>query len=114
MAVSFKGAHLPQDIMLMGVRWYVAYPLSTRHPESEKGNPLCPPCIGHHLMSKASADFSSSWILLYLFGTGEHLRRFLKKNIPRGGLRRCGHGHCLPPAGGRSVPPPTGREPANE
>src|SRR5215475_2094880 len=25
MAVSFKGAHFPQDIILMGVRWYVTY-----------------------------------------------------------------------------------------
>ena len=33
MAVSFKGAHFPQEIILMGVRWYVAYPLSTRHVE---------------------------------------------------------------------------------
>jgi putative transposase len=33
MAVSFKGAHLPPEIMLTGVRWYVAYPLSTRHVE---------------------------------------------------------------------------------
>src|SRR5712692_10090707 len=33
MAVSFKGAHFPQDVILMGVRWYVAYPLSTRHVE---------------------------------------------------------------------------------
>jgi putative transposase len=33
MAVSFKGAHFPQDIMLPCVRWYVAYPLSTRHIE---------------------------------------------------------------------------------
>jgi putative transposase len=33
MAVSFKGAHFPKDIILMGVRWYVAYPLSTRHVE---------------------------------------------------------------------------------
>jgi hypothetical protein len=33
MAVSFKGAHFPQDIILTGVRWYVAYPLSTRHIE---------------------------------------------------------------------------------
>ena len=31
--MSFKGAHFPQDILLMGVRWYVAYPLSTRHVE---------------------------------------------------------------------------------
>src|SRR5262249_16667362 len=33
MAISFKEAHFPQDIILMGVRWYVAYPLSTRHVE---------------------------------------------------------------------------------
>ena len=31
--VSFKGAHFPKDIMLMGVRWYVAYPLSYWHVE---------------------------------------------------------------------------------
>src|SRR5712692_1430618 len=33
MAVSFKVAHFPQDVILMGGRWYVAYPLSTRHVE---------------------------------------------------------------------------------
>ena len=33
MAVSFKGAHFPQDIILTCVRWYVAYPLSYRHVE---------------------------------------------------------------------------------
>jgi len=32
-AVSFKGAHFPQDIILTGVHWYVAYPLSYRHVE---------------------------------------------------------------------------------
>jgi putative transposase len=32
-AISFKGAHFPQDIILMGVRWYLAYPLSYRHVE---------------------------------------------------------------------------------
>jgi putative transposase len=43
MAVSFKGAHFPQDIILMGVRWYVAYPLSYRHVEElmeERGVPV--------------------------------------------------------------------------
>ena len=34
MAVSFKGAHGPKDIILMGVRWYVASPLSTRQVEA--------------------------------------------------------------------------------
>ena len=33
MAVSFKGAHFLQDIILTGVRWYVAYPLSYRQVE---------------------------------------------------------------------------------
>ena len=33
MAISFKGAHFPQDIIRMGVRWYVAYPSSYRHVE---------------------------------------------------------------------------------
>jgi putative transposase len=33
MAVSFKGAHFPQDIIFTCVRWYVAYPLSYRHVE---------------------------------------------------------------------------------
>ena len=34
MAVSFKRAHFPKDIILTGVRWYLAYPLSTRHVEA--------------------------------------------------------------------------------
>jgi transposase-like protein len=43
MAISFKGAHFPPDIMLMSVRWYVAYPLSYRHVEElmeERGVPV--------------------------------------------------------------------------
>jgi transposase-like protein len=41
--VSFKGAHFPKDIILMGIRWYVAYPLSYRHVEElmeERGVPV--------------------------------------------------------------------------
>ena len=34
MAISFNGAHFPKEVILMGVRWYVAYPLSTRHVEA--------------------------------------------------------------------------------
>jgi putative transposase len=43
MAVSFKEAHFPQEIILTCVRWYVAYPLSTRHVEElmrERGVPV--------------------------------------------------------------------------
>jgi putative transposase len=31
--VSFKGAHFPKDMILVCVRWYVAYPLSYRQVE---------------------------------------------------------------------------------
>src|SRR6185295_16103504 len=34
MAISCKGAPFPPEVILMGVRWYVAYPLSTRHVEA--------------------------------------------------------------------------------
>src|SRR5436190_7945163 len=33
MAIDFKVAHFPPEVILMGVRWYLAYPLSTRHVE---------------------------------------------------------------------------------
>src|SRR2546427_1480761 len=48
MAISFKGAHFPQEIILMGVRWYVAYPLSYRHVEElmeERGVEVDPSTI---------------------------------------------------------------------
>ena len=41
--MSFKGAHFPQEIILTCVRWYVAYPLSTRQVEElvrERGVPV--------------------------------------------------------------------------
>ena len=31
--ISFKGAHFPQEVILVCVRWYVAYPLSYRNIE---------------------------------------------------------------------------------
>jgi transposase-like protein len=32
-AVSFKDAHFPPEVILMGIRWYLAYPPSTCHVE---------------------------------------------------------------------------------
>jgi len=31
--ISFKSAHSPKDVIIMAVRWYLAYPLSYRHVE---------------------------------------------------------------------------------
>ena len=33
MVVNFQGAHFPPAAILMGIRWYLAYPLSSRHVE---------------------------------------------------------------------------------
>ena len=34
MAISVKEAHFPQDLMRMGVRWYLTSPLRYRHGEA--------------------------------------------------------------------------------
>jgi putative transposase len=31
--LNFKGCHFPADVILMAIRWYIAYPLSYRHIE---------------------------------------------------------------------------------
>jgi putative transposase len=31
--IRFKGTHFPKEVMLMAIRWYLAYPLSYRHVE---------------------------------------------------------------------------------
>jgi putative transposase len=56
MAISFKGAHFPQDIILMGVRWYGAYPLSYRQVEAlleERGVP-----VDHATMQRWGVKYS--------------------------------------------------------
>ncbi|NPD70311.1 IS6 family transposase [Acetobacteraceae bacterium] len=37
MSIAFKGSHFERDIILWGVRWYVAYPLSYRQVEEMMG-----------------------------------------------------------------------------
>ena len=33
MAIEFKGSHFERDVILWGVRWYVAFPISYRQLE---------------------------------------------------------------------------------
>jgi putative transposase len=56
MAVSFKGAHFPKEVILRGVRWYLAYPLSYRHVEelmTERGVP-----VGHATIQRWVVKYS--------------------------------------------------------
>jgi putative transposase len=76
MAVSFKGAHFPKEIILMGVRWYLAYPLSSRHVEelmAERGMP-----VDHAPIQR--------WVVKYSPLLKEAALWFLKKAIHRNGL----------------------------
>jgi hypothetical protein len=57
MAVSFQDAHFPKEIMLLGGRWYVAYPLSTRHVEALSGQ--LP--IGGHAPVDRGRPCRSTW-----------------------------------------------------
>src|SRR6266568_3791211 len=65
MAISFKGAHFPQDSILMGVRWYVAYPLSYRHVEELNGGawgadrPCDHPALGRAIQSPTGSGVPS-------------------------------------------------------
>jgi putative transposase len=59
MAMSGKGAHFSQDIILMGVRWDAAYPLSTRHVEErmlERGVH-----VDHVTINRWGASIVHSW-----------------------------------------------------
>ena len=55
MAVRFKGAHFPKEIILTGVRWYVAYPLSTRHVEE----------LMHERGVKVDHSTINRWVIKY-------------------------------------------------
>ena len=37
MTVEFKGSHFERGVILWGVRWYVAYPISSRQIEEMMG-----------------------------------------------------------------------------
>lgn len=39
--IEFKGSHFERDVILWGVRWYVAYPMSYRQLEERMARPVC-------------------------------------------------------------------------
>jgi putative transposase len=65
--VRFR-AHFPKDIMLMGVRWYVAYPLSTHHIEAllrERGAP-----VDHSTINRWVRSTARHWMTPFIAGSG--------------------------------------------
>jgi putative transposase len=104
MAISFKGAHFAKEVILMGVCWYVAYPLSTRHVEElmeEAFHRRKRPIWVSWRMDETYIRVKGQWRYLYRavdkhgdtidFLLTEHrdkeaALRFLKKAIRRNGL----------------------------
>jgi transposase-like protein len=81
MTISFKGAHFPQEIILMGVRWYLAYPLSYRHVEE--------------LMEERGVDVDHSTINRWVIKYSPQLEIYQSYNLhktlcqPKNRLRDC-------------------------
>jgi hypothetical protein len=96
MAVSSKDAHFPQEIILTGVRWYVAYPPSTRHVEErtlERGVHVDHATINRWIINPAATRRRG--------GTPPGAPE-LALHPPAGAVRSCGvvrHGVC----GGQAV-----------
>jgi transposase len=65
MAIAFKGRHFERDVILSGVRWYVAYPISCRSYDRnwfrnalvEQGTT---PCIPGRKNRKQAPDFDKT------------------------------------------------------
>ena len=69
--ISFKGAHFPSSVILMAVRWYVAYALSYRDMEelmAERGI-----CVDHATLAR--------WVVKYAPQLEEEFRRRYKRPV---------------------------------
>ncbi len=69
--ISFKGRHFPKDIILMCIRWYVAYSLSYRDIEemlAERGT-----STDHATINR--------WVISYAPQLEEQFRKFHKKRV---------------------------------
>ena len=70
MAISFMDDHVPPDVILMGVRWYVAYPLITRHVEElmeERGVELDHATINPSMWPQLSSPFEGFFVFSCLY-----------------------------------------------
>ncbi len=69
--ISFKGRHFPKEVILMSVRWYIAYSLSYRDIEemlAERG---------------VSSDHATvnRWVIEYAPKLEEQFRKSYKKRV---------------------------------
>jgi transposase-like protein len=93
--VSFKGAHIEATIILMCVRWYLAYPLSDRHVEEmmqERGVAVDHSTINRWVLKHTVLGFKSADTAQRTLA-GIELMCMIKKRQMAGG-----EGHARSPA----------------
>ena len=98
--MNFKGSQFEREIILWGVRWYVAYPISYRQLEEMMGEPggslACPslpphhpspgslaPNIGDHGPSDSALAASSGW-RLHRLAADRHAARYASRDLCSG------------------------------
>ena len=57
--INFKGSQFERDIILWGVRWYVAYPISYRQLEEMMGERGI--AVDHSTLNRWSSNTHRSW-----------------------------------------------------
>ena len=72
MTIAFKGSHFERDVILWGVRWYVAYPISYRQIEEMIREPGVE--VDHSTLRR--------WVLKYMLALEQ---AFLARKCPVGG-----------------------------
>jgi putative transposase len=94
MAVSCKGAHVPQEIMLPCVRWYVASPLSPRQGAERL------------LTQGVHVDHATvnRWVLTERPQRSRKLRRLSTSKRPETTGRPWPNCNCVPPSDPRRSP----------
>jgi putative transposase len=75
MTIAFKGSHFERDVILWGVRWYVAYPISYRQIEEMMGERGVE--VDHSMLHR--------WVLKYVPALE---KAFLTRKRPLGGSWR--------------------------
>jgi len=76
--IDFSGRHFPKDIILMTVRWYVAYPLSYRNLEE--------------IMLERNVQVDHSTLNRWVIQYAPELENIFRKQQKKNGQLKLAHG----------------------
>jgi hypothetical protein len=89
--MNFKGSHFEKEIILWGVRWYVAYPISYRQLEEIVFTQMTiPSLLTSWMVRKDIANFDFAVRYQHPINQQLHLGEFWKRNSPINRAQRGG------------------------